>query len=79
MDLKLKPHTAGLRTTERAIKTGSAVIVYVAEDADIYVKRRIQELAAQAGVPCEKVPAMAQLGEECGLQVKTACAAELKA
>lgn len=78
MELLQKPHTAGLRTTERAIKSGSCCVVYLAEDANIYVRRRIRDLCLEAGVECETVPTMAELGEACALPVKTACAAVLK-
>ena len=76
--LKDKPHTAGLRTTLRAIESGKALRVYIAEDADVFVRRRAQETSVEHGTPYEYVPAMKELGESCGLPIKTACAALLK-
>ena len=73
-----KPHTAGLRTTLRAIESGKAAKAFIAEDADVFVRRRVQEAASAASVPYEYVPSMKDLGESCGLSVKTACAALTK-
>lgn len=76
--LKDKPHTAGLRTTLRAIEAGKALKVFIAEDADVFVRRRVQEASNEKGISYEYVPEMKQLGENCGLAIKTACAALLK-
>ena len=73
-----KPHTAGLRTTLRAIEIGKAVKVFIAEDADVFVRRRAQEAAQGKGIRYEYVPGMKELGEKSGLSIKTACAALLK-
>ena len=76
--LKDKPHTAGLRTTLRAIESGKAVRVFIAEDADVFVRRMAQEASNANNVAYEYVPNMKTLGENCGLSVKTACAALIK-
>ena len=77
--IKDRPHTAGMRTTLRAIEAGSALKVFIAEDADVFVRRRVQEASAEKGVSYEYVPSMKELGECSGLSLKTACAALLKA
>ena len=77
-ELKNGPHTVGLRTTLRAVQSGKALRVYVAEDADVFVRRRVQEVCAAQDVECVKVPAMKELGSACSLQVKAACAALLR-
>ena len=77
--IKDRPHTAGMRTTLRAIEAGSAVKVFIAEDADVFVRRRVQEASTEKGIAYEYVPAMKELGEKSGLNIKTACAALLKA
>ena len=73
--IKLVPHTAGLHTTVKAIEAGKAKQVFIAEDCDVFVSRRIRELCAQCGIAYSYVPTMKELGESCGLEVKTACAA----
>ncbi len=78
-ELKTREHTAGMRTTLRAVESGRAEKVYIAEDADVFVRRRVQELCQQSNVPFEYVPDMKTLGGLAGLPIKTACAAVLKA
>ena len=77
--LKDMPHTAGLRTTLRAIESGKAAKVFIAQDADVFVRRRAQEAPNSQSVPYEYVPTMKELGDCCGLAIQTACAALLKA
>ena len=78
-NIKDRPHTAGMRTTLRSIEAGSALRVFIAEDADVFVRRRVQEASTEKGVPCEYVSSMKELGENSGLSIKTAGAALLKA
>ena len=73
-ELKTREHTAGMRTTLRAVESGRAEKVYIAEDADVFVRRRVQELCQQSNVPYEYVPDMKTLGGLAGLPIKTACA-----
>ena len=77
-ELRNGPHTVGLRTTLRAVQSDKALRVYVAEDADVFVRRRVQEVCAEHGTECVKVPSMKELGSFCQLQVKAACAALLR-
>ncbi len=76
--LKTDPHTVGMRTTLRAIETGKAELVFVAQDADVFVTRRVQEACRDANVAYERVSSMKDLGDACGVSVKTACAAIVK-
>ena len=76
--IKDRAHTAGMRTTLRALEAGRALKTFIAEDADVFVRRRIQEASAEKGVAYEYVPTMKELGEKSGLAIKTACAALLK-
>ena len=77
-DLSKLNVSAGLRTTLRAIAQGKAEKVYVAEDADVFVRRQVAEAAAEKGVEVERVPDMKTLGKACALQVKCACCAVLR-
>lgn len=79
IQIKDRPHTVGLRTTLRAVETGKAVQVFIAEDADIFVTRRIQEACSAMNVAYERVPSMRELGKACGVDVKAACAAIVNA
>ena len=77
-ELKISNHTTGLRTTLRAIESGKAVRVFIADDADVFVKRRLQEACTAANVEYLRVTAMKELGEACGVSVKAACAAIIR-
>jgi len=70
--------TVGMRTTIRAIENGRALHAFIAEDADVFITRRVQELCQNADIPYTRVNTMKELGEACGVQVKAACAALLK-
>ena len=48
---------------------------FLADDADVFITRRVQELCQQKDVPYERIRTMKELGEACGVQVPTACAA----
>lgn len=76
--LKTESHTVGMRTTLRAIESGKAELVFLAEDADVFVTRRVQEACRAMNVAYERVSSMKELGEACGVSVKTACAAIVK-
>ena len=78
-DLSKLNISAGLKTTLRAIAQDKAQKVYVAEDADVFVRRQVVEAAAAKSVEVERVPDMKALGKACALSVKCACCAVLKA
>ena len=73
--LKTEPKTVGMRTTVRAIENGSAIHAFIANDADVFITRRVQELCQQKDIEYTRVDTMKELGEACGVQVPTACAA----
>jgi len=77
-ELRNNAHTTGLRTTLRAIESGKAVKVFIADDADVFVKRRLQEACTASHIEYVRVAAMKELGEACGVSVKAACAAIVK-
>ena len=78
-ELRNAPHTAGMRTTLRAVESGKAERVFIAEDADVFVRKHVQEVCKAQNVPYEYVPDMKTLGGKAGLEIKTACAAILRA
>ena len=73
--LKTEPKTVGMRTTIRAIEGGQAAHAFIANDADIFITRRVQELCQANDIEYTRVDTMKELGEACGVQVPTACAA----
>lgn len=76
--LKESKKTVGTRTTMRAIEAGNAVHVFVADDADLFITRRVTELCSERNVEYTRVDTMKKLGEYCGVNVKTACCALVK-
>ncbi|MBQ4158145.1 MAG: ribosomal L7Ae/L30e/S12e/Gadd45 family protein [Clostridia bacterium] len=76
--LKMSAKTVGMRTTIRAIESGAAYHAFIAEDADVFITRRVQELCQAKDIPYTRVESMKMLGEACGVQVGAACAALVK-
>jgi len=73
--LKTAEKVVGTRTTLKAIENGKCEHVFIAEDADVFITRRVTELCRKAGCEYTRVETMKMLGEACGVQVPTACAA----
>ncbi len=65
----------GAKQTKRALTGGTAVAVYLADDADPRVTEAIRELCAQQNIPTYDVPSMKELGQACGIAVGAAVAA----
>ncbi len=65
----------GAKQTKRALSGGTAVAVYLADDADPRVTEAIRELCVQQNVPTHDVPSMKELGQVCGIAVGAAVAA----
>ena len=68
----------GAKQTKRALSSGQAVAVYLAEDADPRVTEAIRELCDACGVPAYDVPSMKELGQVCGIAVGAAVAAQIQ-
>ena len=75
--LKAGAKLAGSKQTRRAIREGRAQAVFIAQDADPFVTRPVQEMAEAGGIAVIFVPTMKELGTLCGVEVPTACAALL--
>jgi len=65
----------GTKQTLRALKSGNAVEVIVAEDADPRITGNIIQAANEADVPITKVDSMKKLGKACGIEVGAAAVA----
>ncbi|CAM3763923.1 MULTISPECIES: ribosomal L7Ae/L30e/S12e/Gadd45 family protein [Paenibacillus] len=68
----------GTKQTMKAVETGRAAEVYVAEDCDQRLISKIVSHCERYGVPINYVPTMKELGEACGIEVGAAAAAVLK-
>lgn len=68
----------GTKQVLRALKAGTAVRAYVANDADTFLFQRIVTAAEAAGVPAVRVASMKELGVACGVEVPTAAAAVVR-
>ena len=69
----------GTRRLLRAIRSGEIAEAYIAQDADLYIVRQVRQACNKAGVRMVEVPTMKELGQACGVEVKTASAGLKKA
>jgi large subunit ribosomal protein L7A len=68
----------GTKQLLRALEGGKVAQVFVAEDADEFIYRRVRTAAEQSRVPVTVVKTMAQLGQACHIDVGTAAAGLLR-
>ena len=64
----------GTRRLLKALAAGEIERVYLADDADMFIRTQVQEACEKAGVKLTIVPEMSELGKACGVDVKTAAA-----
>ncbi|MEE1200908.1 MAG: ribosomal L7Ae/L30e/S12e/Gadd45 family protein [Christensenellales bacterium] len=64
----------GTRRLIRAVLAGEVVEVYLAQDADLFIVRQVRDACNRMGVRIIEVESMKQLGDACGVDVKTATA-----
>ena len=77
--LKNASKVVGTRRLHRAIQSGEIEEAYIARDADLYIVRQVRQACNEAGVRMVEVDTMVQLGQACGVEVKTASAGIRKA
>ena len=77
-ELNTKEKIVGIKQLRKALSDGRARKVFVADDADPKLTGPILDQCASDGVEVEHVPAMAELGRACGIEVGAAVAALLK-
>ncbi|GIN22833.1 MAG TPA: 50S ribosomal protein L7ae-like protein [Bacillus bacterium] len=65
----------GTKQTVRALKSGHAKKVFVAQDADPRITDNIIDTAKELDVPVTKVDSMKKLGKACGIDVGAAAVA----
>lgn len=76
--LKTQHKVIGAKQTTKVLEKKQAEVVYIANDADERIVRRVLELAKERNVPIVMVETMKQLGEACNVEVKTAVAVVIK-
>ena len=70
-------YIAGLNQTKKAVKAARVRNVYLADDADEYLRRQIIALCAENGTAVNTGSTMEELGKRCGIDVGCAVCAEL--
>jgi len=68
----------GTKQTMKAVESGLAAEVYVAEDCDQRLISKVVSECDKNGVHINYVPTMTELGEVCGIEVGAAMVAVLK-
>lgn len=72
--LKNGSKVVGTRRLLHAIKAGEIELAYIASDADLFIVRQVRAACNEAGVRMVEVDTMKELGQACGVEVKTASA-----
>ena len=61
--------TVGLKQTVKAIKNGTAKKVYLAEDADDFIKQSVQDVCRDKNIQIIYVNSMKEFGDACGIDI----------
>ena len=67
--------TVGLKQTVKAIKNGTVTKVYLAEDADDFIKQSVQDVCRDRNIQIIYVSNMKELGDACGIDIGASTAA----
>ena len=68
----------GLKQTRRAVLDGSAVRGYIAEDAEMRLRRELIDICRAHDVPYVDITSMEELGQACGIHIGASSAALLR-
>jgi len=68
----------GVKQTMRSLQKGTAESVFIAEDADARITDPVVSACAAAGILCERVTTMQELGKACGIRAGASAAAILR-
>ena len=74
-DLRGRKVVVGIKQLRKALITGQANQVFLAENADPALTDPIEALCLENNVQCAWVPSMVDLGRACGIDVGAAAAA----
>ncbi|HNR04149.1 MAG TPA: ribosomal L7Ae/L30e/S12e/Gadd45 family protein [Bacillota bacterium] len=67
--------TVGLKQTVKAIKSGTVKKVYLAEDADDFIKQSVLDVCRDRDIQIIYVSNMKELGDACGIDIGASTAA----
>ena len=59
----------GIKQTTKAINSGKVDEVYIAQDADLHIKEKIERIAGRRNVAIIYVDSKDELGRSCGIDV----------
>ena len=65
----------GLKQTVKAVRNGTAKRVYVAEDADDFIKQSVLDACSDKNLQIIYVNSMKELGDACGIDICASTAA----
>ncbi len=68
----------GLKQTVKAVRNGTAKRVYVAEDADDFIKKSVFDACSDKNLQIIYVNNMKVLGDACGIDIGASTAAIIK-
>lgn len=68
----------GSKQTLRALEKDQARLVFLAQDADPVLQKKIQDACQEKGVPIEGISTMVALAQIVNIEVKTAAATILR-
>lgn len=74
-ELADKQVVVGAKQLRKAVNSGRARYVFLAENADPAITGPIEALCVQRGIPVSWVSSMSELGRTCGIEVGAAAAA----
>ena len=77
-ELDKQAKVVGAKQVKRAVESGRALRVFLAEDADPQVTEPVRALCESRGVPVEAAASMRELGRACGIAVGSAVAALIR-
>lgn len=77
-ELAGKRLVVGAKQLRKALQSGRAVLVYLAEDADPAITSPIEAQCEENKVSCAWIPTMRELGRACGIEVGAAAAAAVE-
>ncbi len=72
--LAMGEKVVGTRSLVRAMKEGSVRIAYIGSDADLFIRRKVEEACREGNVPLVEVSTMEELGKLCQSPVPAAAA-----
>jgi len=77
-DLTEKQFVVGSKQLRKALQSGRAAYVYLAENADPAITDPIEKMCGELHIQITWVRSMAELGRACGIEVGAAAAAVLR-